>query len=525
MMNERAIQDLIRAARLWAADSVMPWFAPALHAATPMMRIELPTLAAVDRWGRVYFNPRLITHLVGDRPAREVLPEVAFLWYHEIAHLLREHASRAEDLHAQPLLWNIAADLEINDFLPEGLRVPQNYLCLLPTLFNLPDGRTAEYYYLHLRECVQVIGATSSLFTGVGRTATEEEGGGFVDGDVLIDTGEQHVNVDEQWCSQETASKGDLLPSARTDEGIFADNVQSTQEATSSGSLLSSSGAETDSRKAAGKGDIAEEAGALQQVPVYDEGSGVHNEARYWELREDTLGAPALSEFDLTAVRQQVAQEIVKTRGVLPAGWVRWAEEQLKPRVDWRKQLQRVVRGAISDGIGRKLDYSFRRPHRRASVYHPLYLPALYGQNIPHVVCVVDTSGSISAQELSQAMTEVRGVLEQVHARLTVIPCDAVPYEPIEILRRSHLAKLQQDLKGGGGTDMIKGIEAALQLHPEPDAVIVLTDGYTPYPENTYSLPVVFGIFRSKASSDPPLPPTPPWKLRDIVHIPVGEDS
>ncbi len=41
----------------------------------------------------------------------------------------------------------------------------------------------------------------------------------------------------------------------------------------------------------------------------------------------------------------------------------------------------------------------------------------------------------------------------------------------------------QVELAGGGGTDMGSGIYAAAALRPRPSVVIVLTDGFTPWPE------------------------------------------
>ena len=66
-------------------------------------------------------------------------------------------------------------------------------------------------------------------------------------------------------------------------------------------------------------------------------------------------------------------------------------------------------------------------------------------------------------------------------------------------------------------------IRAALELQPPPDAILVLTDGYTPYPEHIYRLLVVFGILQLSSGEEPPLPPVPPWKPKDIVRIPVAE--
>ncbi|MDW8052688.1 MAG: VWA-like domain-containing protein [Armatimonadota bacterium] len=223
-------------------------------------------------------------------------------------------------------------------------------------------------------------------------------------------------------------------------------------------------------------------------------------------------------------MREEVARRILdahKTRGTAPAGWVRWAEAVMQPRVNWREQLKRVVRGAINEGFGQRLDYSYRRPNRRAEIYKPFILPALQGEYRPRVAVVVDTSGSISDRELTQAMAEVRAVLEQLRTRITIIPCDAVPYEAVQVLTRRDWELMRGKMKGGGGTDMCAGIEAAKRLMPPPDAIIVLTDGHTPFPDKPptrHEPTIIWGIWR--IGEDSPLkPPCPPWRERDIVEI------
>ena len=67
-----------------------------------------------------------------------------------------------------------------------------------------------------------------------------------------------------------------------------------------------------------------------------------------------------------------------------------------------------------------------------------------------------------------------------------------------------------QQLKGGGGTDMVAGIEAALALKPTPDSALVLTDGHTPYPPSPYKIPILFGIIKKDLSQSTPVPNSPP---------------
>ena len=47
------------------------------------------------------------------------------------------------------------------------------------------------------------------------------------------------------------------------------------------------------------------------------------------------------------------------------------------------------------------------------------------------------------------------------------------------------------DLAGGGGTDMSALVVEAMQERPQPQMVLVCTDGWTPWPTDDCSVPVV----------------------------------
>lgn len=66
---------------------------------------------------------------------------------------------------------------------------------------------------------------------------------------------------------------------------------------------------------------------------------------------------------------------------------------------------------------------------------------------------------------------------------------------------------------------MIAGIDAALRLLPKPDSILVLTDGYTPYPPAPYPTPVVFGILCGHKDASIPTPPVPPWSEEAVVWM------
>jgi predicted metal-dependent peptidase len=207
-----------------------------------------------------------------------------------------------------------------------------------------------------------------------------------------------------------------------------------------------------------------------------DCGSGADGWARGW----DASGTPALSPWQARLLCRQVAQDCVRharEAGNVPAGLLRWAEQTLQPAVDWRRVLAAELRRAVADAAG-AVDYSYRRPSRRASVAGAVVLPALR-RPVPEVAVVCDTSGSMTGDLLAAALAEVEGLLRSLGLarRVRVLACDTA----VGPVRRVSSAR-QVELVGGGGTDMGAGIDAAAALRPRPAVTVVLTDGFTPWP-------------------------------------------
>ena len=420
------VQNALRLARAYSAEK-LAWFAPALFQCRIILTEQIP-VAAIDTNYNIYWNPKTILEILenGDG-VTDTIPQIAFVWVHEISHVLRQHADRAADLKANAKIWNIAADLEINDGEWDGLKMPERFPGLLPEKYNLPNGKLAEWYYHKIQD-------DESLREKIENSIESEEG----------------------------------------------------------------------------------------EIFSWDEGSGVHNSPRPWEQNSEKQKLHAIDRELTARTVAKKMQEARKFQGTFPGSWEVWVEEILQSNTDWKKILNHRMSTAIATGIGLRVDYTFARPSRRQSVYHPIITPSFSGSRSGNVAVVVDTSGSMGGEELGQAVAEVCKVLEDFKLPVTVIPCDAEAYEPIVLRKPSDRFKVQK-LKGGGGTNMIVGIEAALKLRPSPDTILVLTDGYTPYPPKPYKIPVVFGILKNDIHQETPVPDSPPWSKTAVVGIVIKD--
>lgn len=263
--------------------------------------------------------------------------------------------------------------------------------------------------------------------------------------------------------------------------------------------------------KGSGKGGGQSGSGTLPEQ--CDCGSGAHGQSRDYELPapggkggEKTVG---IGEAEGDLLRQQVAREIqaAASRGSVPAGWRRWAEALLEPPVvPWERELSALVKNAVTMARG-MVDYSYAKTARRGSFYDVI-MPAFVRPN-PDAAVVVDTSGSMGGAMLVRALTEIKGILRAVGQRkVPVLCCDAAVHGGVQRVSSA----LQVELAGGGGTDMGVGIAAAQQLRAS--VIIVLTDGYTPWPaEPPRGCQLVIGVLNPDSPWEQSYPP-PPYARR-----------
>ena len=459
-------REAFRTARLVAYHSC-PYYASGLFSLQPVAAPGLKTFA-VDRFWRIYMDPEL---LVGDEAWSPV--DAGGVLLHEMGHLLRVHAARAEGL-PQPYhhsAWNLAGDAEINDDLldagvplPEGVVTPQALGCL--------PHDVAENYYAFL------------VASQPPEPNQPNQSGGSGSG----------------------SGSGSSSPS-----GEGSDQSDNPPAGSGSGASKPKSGS--------GKGrspiaDLLDDDG-----PGCGSGAGTAPVPGELPAAHEIDGHAGVDEATGGMIRRRVAESVreaaSKGRGSVPAGMQRWADEVLAPaKIAWNRVLRSIVRRALCDAAGRT-QFTYKKPSRRSG--GGLIFPTMRGPRI-RVSIVVDTSGSMSRADLSAALSEIRGVLKSAGVsgdRVTVITCDAASGEAQKISRVEDVI-----LTGGGGTDMRVGIDAAEKSRPDSHVILTITDGLTPWPEKPTKARLVCVIVGDDmgTASD-----TPDWAL--TVTVPSGVGS
>jgi hypothetical protein len=116
--------------------------------------------------------------------------------------------------------------------------------------------------------------------------------------------------------------------------------------------------------------------------------------------------APQHAELLRLGVAAEIQRRQAQEPGTVAGGWLRWAESVLPSRIDWRRVLAAEVRSAIAAVAG-MVDYSYRRPSRRAHLNRRVVLPTLH-RPIPDVAIVCDTSASMHDRLLARALGSSR---------------------------------------------------------------------------------------------------------------------
>ena len=167
------------------------------------------------------------------------------------------------------------------------------------------------------------------------------------------------------------------------------------------------------------------------------------------------------------------AIEHAKSRGLMPGGLESIIEEILEPQMNWAELLRDYIM-QIPD------DYTFNPPDRR---FDEIFLPVLTGETLNNIAVALDTSGSMSDDELKDFISEIIGLKQQFSSiNFTFIQADARVQSVINITDETTCQDVIKTI-GRGGTDYKPVFKWVKDNMPDCLCLIYLTDGECPFPE------------------------------------------
>jgi predicted metal-dependent peptidase len=192
----------------------------------------------------------------------------------------------------------------------------------------------------------------------------------------------------------------------------------------------------------------------------------------------DWEGAESLSDEEVKQTAKEIDQalrqgEIIRSK--MQGNKNRAVNEILEPKVNWREQLRDFVNATCRN----KDRTSWKRPHKRF-IGHDVYMPSMIGETIGKIVVGIDTSGSIGDKELNEFLTEVVAICDDVSPSSIELLYWDTHVAGHETYNQGDYSALVQSTKpaGGGGTTVGCVNQYIKDKRIEPEAIIILTDGY-----------------------------------------------
>jgi predicted metal-dependent peptidase len=214
-------------------------------------------------------------------------------------------------------------------------------------------------------------------------------------------------------------------------------------------------------------------------------------------------GRPKLSQEERDAIRDEIREAMLNAAqaagaGNIPAGVKRMIKDLTEPVMNWRELLQQQIESTF------KQDFTWMRSNRKG--WHmDAIMPGMKPGEQVDVCIAIDTSGSISEQNIKEFLTEVKGIMESYDQyRIRVWTFDTEVYNLQEFTSDNVSDIAEYEPKGGGGTDFMANWKFMRDNQIEPNRLVVFTDGmpFGEWGEENYCDTV--WIIRDNATAHPP---------------------
>jgi predicted metal-dependent peptidase len=193
--------------------------------------------------------------------------------------------------------------------------------------------------------------------------------------------------------------------------------------------------------------------------------NGMVDEHGTWEEFDNlTEAEQKLIDKQLQKVLSDAKEQTIKKRGTVPGEieGVIIVEEIVPPKFDWRGYIRRFT------GISTKV---FTKKIRRKENRRFSDNPGLKIKMKQHMLLAIDTSGSVSDNELMEFMNEIHHIYK-AGVDITVIQCDT----RINSIK-PYTGKLEMNIQGRGGTEFDPVLEYYNENLKKYTSLVYFTDG------------------------------------------------
>lgn len=214
-------------------------------------------------------------------------------------------------------------------------------------------------------------------------------------------------------------------------------------------------------------------------------------------LGGDLRPVPAVTPEQAAAIDHEIsktlarASAIAREYGVMPASLEAIVSAGYEDPVPWEQVLIDYMTACIAT------DENWNKRNRR---YSEVILPSYKSNGMDELTIVADSSGSMFSksvfERIAVAVNHIVTVIKPMVVR--VVWADDADCSNIDVFEDGKEVVLHP--KGGGGTDMRKPLAYVAEQYT-PEVVLLLTDGYTPWPEVETPFPLIVGC-----TTDAPCP-------------------
>ena len=200
-----------------------------------------------------------------------------------------------------------------------------------------------------------------------------------------------------------------------------------------------------------------------------------HLEGGFGSQESDEDGRPCIREGDRQRVKDEIREAMINAAsqcaGKMPAGIKRLVDQFTQPKMNWRELLRQNMQSTLTS------NYSYMRPNRKTQ-YDGIVIPGVVKGETINVCVAIDASGSITKEDASTFLAEIRGIMDQYDSfEIKVWSFDTKVYNEQTFTSDDNDIE-NYEIVGGGGTSINANWDYMKENNIEPKIFIMFTDGY-----------------------------------------------